>query len=257
MASPGNGADVRQRARGRGRDRSLSSTTQNEAPCRTETRQPPDAHDRDAPTIAAAAQPPPQEESPLARLSAEQIEQLGPRVRRDPRRGVRGPGRSRLSLHPRDDQAAPPAGAGGARAAAGLALQAAVAGGHGVAVAGEDPGEHGDRPQRDARPVGLDERPGHQLPELGLGHGLAGGRVASLAQLRAPHVHQHPRQGSRPGLRDHAHRPAPALAPRVSAAAALQPAADGLLRVGRGGPRPRSRRDPRGREVQGAGASKS
>src|SRR5436853_2532535 len=35
---------------------------------------------------------------------------------------------------------------------------------------------------------GLDERPRHQLPELGLGHRLAGRRVAPFAQLRAPHV---------------------------------------------------------------------
>ena len=36
--------------------------------------------------------------------------------------------------------------------------------------------------------------------------------------------------------------------------APLQPAADGLLRVGRGAARPQLRRDPHGREVQGAGA---
>ena len=180
-----------------------------------------------------------------------------PRVRRDPRRGLRRPRRARLALHPLDDQAAPPARARRPRAAARLALQAAVARRHGRAVAGEDPREHGDRPQRHARPVGLDERPRHQLPELGLGHRLPGRRVAALPQLRAPHVHQHPRQGPRPGLRDHAHRPAPALAPGLPAAAALQPAADGLLRVGRRAARPQLRRDPRRREVQGAGASPS
>ena len=122
---------------------------------------------------------------------------------------------------------------GRARAAR-LALPARVARRHGRAVAGQDPREHGDRPQRHARPVGLDERPRHQLLDLGLGHGLDGRGVAALPQLRAPHLHEHPRQGPRPRLRDHAHRPAPEVAPGLPAAAALQPAADGALRVGRG-----------------------
>ena len=196
-------------------------------------------------------------ENPLARLTPEQIEQLGREFDaiHDEVFAELGDRDSRyIRAH---DQAAPPARAGRPRDAARLALQAAVAGRHGVAVGGEDPREHGDRPQRDARPVGLDERPRHQLPELGLGHRLARRRVASLAQLRAPHVHEHPRQGPRPGLRDHAHRPASEMASGVSVAAPLQPAADGVLRVGGGAARPQLRRDPRRREVQGAGRSRS
>ena len=169
------------------------------------------------------------------------------RARRDPRaRCTRTLGERDARYIRSDDQAAPPARARRARAAAGSRLHAAVAGRHGRAVDRQDPREHGDRPQRDARPVGLDERPGHQLPDLGLGHRLAGRRLAALAQLRAPHLHQHPRQGPRPGLRDHAHRPAPEMAPGLPPAAALQPAADGLLRVGRGAARPQLRRDPPG-----------
>ena len=45
--------------------------------------------------------------------------------------------------------------------------------------------------------------------------------------------------------------------PVYLAAAALQPAADGVLRVGRGPPRPRLRGDPHGREVQGAGQARA
>ena len=48
-------------------------------------------------------------ESPLAHLSAEQIEELGARVRRDPRRGLRRPRRPRPPLHRRDDRDAPAA----------------------------------------------------------------------------------------------------------------------------------------------------
>src|ERR1700760_2524931 len=46
--------------------------------------------------------------------------------------------------------------------------------------------------------------------------------------------------------------PAPEVASRLPRAAALQPAADGLLRVGRRRARPQPRRDPLRREVQGA-----
>ena len=41
-------------------------------------------------------------------------------------------------------------------------------------------GEHGDRPQRHARPVGLDERPGDPLLQLGVGHRAAGRAVEAL-----------------------------------------------------------------------------
>ena len=89
-------------------------------------------------------------------------------------------------------------------------------------LGGEDPREHGDRPQRHARPVGLDEQPRDPLLDLGLGHGLDQGGVEALPQLRPPHLHQHPRQGQGPRLRDHADRPAPDVAPGLPAAAVLQ-----------------------------------
>ena len=60
------------------------------------------------------------------------------------------------------------------RAADRRALPPALGGRHGHALDGQDPREHGDRPQRPARPVGLDERPGDQLLDVGLGHGLDG-----------------------------------------------------------------------------------
>ena len=98
--------------------------------------------------------------------------------------------------------------------------------------AGEDPREHGDRPQRPARPVGLDERPADPLLDLGLGHRLDRGGLEALPQLRPPHLHEHPRQGQGPRLRDHADRPAPEVAPGLPAPAVLQRAADGCSSSG-------------------------
>ena len=124
---------------------------------------------------------------------------------------------------------------------------------HGLALGGEDPREHGDRAQRPARPVGLDERPRHQLHHLGLGHRLHRRGLEALPQLRPPHLHQHPRQGQGPRLRDHADRPAAALESGLPAAADLQPHPRRLLRVGRRPARPRLRGDPQGHQVQGTG----
>ena len=126
-----------------------------------------------------------------------------------------------------------------------------------TALAGQDPREHGDRPQRHARPVGLDERSPDQLLDLGLGLGLDRRGVEALPQLRPPHLHEHPRQGPRSRLRDHAHRPAPEVASGLPAAAVLQPGAGGVLRVGRRLPRPRLRGDQEGREVQGAARARA
>ena len=117
-------------------------------------------------------------------------------------------------------------------------------------VGGQDHREHGDRPQRHARPVGLDERPLHPLLDLGLGHRLARLGVEALPQLRPPHVHERRRQGPRRRLRDHARRPEPEVVPVLPRPAVLQHPADGVLRVGRRGPRPRLRRDQDRQEAE-------
>ena len=191
-------------------------------------------------------------ESPLARLTPEQIEELGREFDaihdevfaelgdRD-RRYIT----SMIEMHRRLVVL-------GRVLLLALALPAGLGRRDRDAVAGQDPREHGDRPQRHARPVGLDERPADQLLHLGLGLGLDRRGLEALPQLRAPHVHEHPRQGPRPRLRDHADRPAPEVAPGLPLPAVLQPAAGGVLRVGRRDPRPRLRGDPDGREVQGA-----
>ena len=68
-------------------------------------------------------------------------------------------------------------------------------------VGRKDPRKHGDRPQRHAWPVGLDERPGNPFGDMGVGQHLSGGPVEALAQLRASHVHQRAGEGQRRGIR--------------------------------------------------------
>ena len=183
-------------------------------------------------------------ESPLTRLTPEQIDQLGrefdaihDEVKAELGDRDRRYITSMIEMHRRLVVLAP-------GAAARLAPPAGVDRRHHDAVAGEDPREHGDRPQRDARPVGLDERSPDQLLHLGLGLRVHARGVEALPQLRPPHVHEHPRQGPRSRLRDHADRPAPEVASGLPLPAPLQPRAGGLLRMGRRGPRPRPRRDP-------------
>ena len=117
-----------------------------------------------------------------------------------------------------------------------------------AARGGQDPREHGDRPQRHARPVGLDERPGDPLLQLGVGHRAAGRAVEALAQLRAPPVHQRARPRQRHRLRHPADGARAEVAPGQPRAAGLQRAARLAVPVGRRPARPRHRADPQGRE---------
>ena len=174
-------------------------------------------------------------------------------VRRDPRRGLRRPRRGGREVHPRRHRVPPPARRPLPDRPDGVPLQARLGARDCRPIGGEDPREHGDRPQRHARPVGLDERSRHQLPDLGLGHRLARLGLAPLPQLRPPHLHEHPRQGQGPRLRDHADRPEPEVASGLPRAAVLQRPADAVLRVGGGGARPRLRRDQERREADAPG----
>ena len=142
----------------------------------------------------------------------------------------------------------------GPGAAVGVALEDRVGAGHRVSRHGQDPGEHGDRPQRHARPVGLDERSRYPFLGVGLGHRVQRGVMEALAQLHPPHVHQHSRQGQGSRLRDHADRPEPKVGAAVPVPADLQPAADAPVRVGGGRPRPGHRRHTQAREAVVGGA---
>ena len=104
---------------------------------------------------------------------------LGARARRDPRAGARHARRARRGLHPPRHRRPARARARRPRRAALLAVPAGVARRNGGAVDREDPREHGDRPQRHARPVGLDARPEDPLDDVGVGQRLARRRCGS------------------------------------------------------------------------------
>ncbi len=111
-------------------------------------------------------------------------------------------------------------------------LRRRLGAGRGLPERVEDPRQHGDRAQRDARAVRLPGRPGLQLPHVRLGHRVPGRAVEVLAQLHPPHLHQHRRQGPRRGLRDPADGPRAEVAPVLPRQPALRVPADDLLRVG-------------------------
>ena len=107
---------------------------------------------------------------------------------------------------------------GGRGAADGRHLPARLDRRHDDARAVEDPRQHGDRPQRHARPVRLDAGPGALQPRLRVGHRLPGRPVAPLPQLHAPHPHEHRGQGPRHRLRHPAHVRGRAVAARTTSA---------------------------------------
>ncbi len=90
-------------------------------------------------------------------LTDEQFEAFGARARRDPRSTSRRPRRARRRLHPQGDQGASAASRSPA-AACSCSASCRPPGSPGPRALSrlEDPRQHGDRPQRDARPVRLD-----------------------------------------------------------------------------------------------------
>ena len=109
-------------------------------------------------------------------------------TRRDSRRGVRRSRRARPPLHQDGHFRATTDRGGRPCAAVGVAIKNRVGARHRVSGYGQDLGEHGDRPQRDARPMGLDERSRYSFLGVGLGHRLDRGGVEALAQLHPPHL---------------------------------------------------------------------
>ncbi|CAA9286946.1 MAG: Linoleoyl-CoA desaturase, partial [uncultured Corynebacteriales bacterium] len=174
-----------------------------------------------------------------------------PRAGRHPGRGGRQPRRAGRRLHPAGHRG--PAGAGAVQPAgpARVDVPAGLAGRHDRPVDRQDPGEHGDRPQRHARPVGLDARPGDPLHHLGVGQRHPGRAVEAQPQRAAPRVHERAGQGQRPRLRDHAGRRGPALGAGVPAAAAVERAERDLLPVRHRRVRPRGRQVPQGPRPEG------
>ena len=152
-------------------------------------------------------------ENPLHRLTDEQIEALG-REFDELHEEVKADLGDRDAAYIRGDhRAAPAARADRPRGAARRAPQARLGGRDGDALAGQDPREHGDRPQRPARPVGLDERPGDQLARPGTGTPRRPPRRGSTRTTTSTTRTRTSAARTGPRLRDHADRPAPAVAP--------------------------------------------
>ncbi len=179
-------------------------------------------------------------------LTPEQIEALGDELDELRGRTIADLGERDADLHPQRDQGPARPGDHRARAAVRRLPAAGLDRRHDRPGPLQDPGQHGDRPQRDARPVRLDEGPGAGLQALRVGHRLPGRPVAPLPQLHAPHPHQRARQGSRHRLRDPAHVRGPAVAPPRPRQPRLRDAAGAAVPVGRRRARPRGRAD-RGR----------
>ena len=156
-------------------------------------------------------------------------------------------------VHPLDDRDAPAARAARARVLLALALQARLGRSGRHALAGQDPREHGDRPQRHARPVGLDERPEHQLVDAGTGTPPRPRRRGSTPTTTSTTRTRTSAARTRTSATRSCGSTRIRSGTRSTCAADLQPAADGAVRVGRRVPRPRLRGDPQGREVQGGG----
>ena len=173
-----------------------------------------------------------------------------PRTRRHPPAGARQPRRARRRLHPQRHRLSAQARTGQPRRAAVLAVSAGMAGGHGRAVGREDRREHGDRPQRDARSVGLDARQQDPLHHLGVGQRLPLRHVEALAQRDPPHLHQRRRQGRGPRLRHHAGRRGSTVDAVLPRAAAVELHQRLLLPVRNRGLRPQDRQVPQGQDGQ-------
>ena len=183
-------------------------------------------------------------DNPIAHLSAEDIEELGHELDAIRAEVIAARGESDAALHPQGDRRQRKLELSSRAVLLFSLFPPAWLVGHRRPVGGQDPREHGDRPQRPARPVGLDARPEDPLHHLGVGQRLPVRAVEALAQRAAPHLHQRDRQGQRPRLRHHARRRGPALVPALPRPAAVELHQRLLLRVRHRGVRPRARQEP-------------
>ena len=194
-------------------------------------------------------------DNPIAHLTAEDIEDLGRELDAIRAEVIATRGESDAAYIRKVIDVQRKLELGQPRGAAVLAVPAGLARRHRGPVGRQDPREHGDRPQRHARPVGLDARPEDPLDHLGVGQRLAVGAVEALAQRAAPHLHQRDRPRQRPRLRHHARRRGPALVPVLPRPAAVELHQRLLLRVRHRGLRPRARQEPALQEAPQAARS--
>ncbi len=121
----------------------------------------------------------------------------------------------------------------------------------------EDHREHGTRAQRDARAVGLDERPGDPLHLVGVGRHRPVCALEADPQLPASQVHQRPRNGRRRRIRTPPRHPRSALEALQRRQPGLQHAARVILRVRHRRSAPRARQGGQGPRRQGRDAAQA
>ena len=112
--------------------------------------------------------------------------------------------------------------------------------------------EHGDRPQRQPRAVGLDEQPGDPLEHVGVGHGGGVLALAVLPQLPASRVQQRRRRRRRSRFRCHASDPGRAVETRAPGAATPKCVVGSYFRMGDRAARCAFRAGPRRGRQRGA-----
>ena len=112
-------------------------------------------------------------DNPIAHLTPEDIEQLGVELDAIRQEVIDTRGDDDAAYIRKVIDAQRKLELGSRARAARLDVPAGLARRHRRPVGRQDPREHGDRPQRHARPVGLDARPEDPLDHLGVGQRLA------------------------------------------------------------------------------------
>ena len=170
------------------------------------------------------------------------------------RAGVGGPARSRRrGLHPAADTDTAVGRSGRAGVPVPRLPPPVLVGRRGRTVPLEDPRQHGDRPQRPARPVRLDEGPRPLLDQVRMGFVVSGQGLAALPQLSPPHLYQHHREGPGPRVRRHQDQWGVGLVACQPRQPPVCTRPGPYLRLGHHVPRCRSRTRAQGEEALGRG----
>ena len=211
-----------------------------------------------APTDYAAEDPPKTVAGKTVTLTPEQADAFGRELDASERARHRRPRRARRQLHPPDHQGAARSGGRRPRTAvrrhlpAVLARRAPRCWASAKILDNMEIGHNVMHGQYDWM-----RRSGAVEPEVRMGHRLPVRPVAALAQLHAPHLHQHRRHGPRHRLRHPADERGPEVGPVLPGQPGLRVPADGAVPVRRRAARAGDRAHPRRRDHDRATSARS